>query len=265
MRPAPEVNAAHRFDGQRDDVIDVALHDPFEAVANAEHVDPIEPGPNRRRPNHAVDARGRSSADENSERLVMFHLRWMPKPSSIHGKPTRVRSWANRPRPLSACHARFTRPSYTDRMSASVRRIGVLTGGGDAPGLNAVIRAVVKSAATAGHRMHRPRRQLRRPDLSRNDRALLTLRDVTGILRLGGTILGTTNRGNPFAYPVETADGPVDYSRPLHRELRRSWGSTRSSSSAATARSPSPTSSTSAASRSSACPRRSTTTSPRRR
>ena len=41
---------------------------------------------------------------------------------------------------------------------------------------------------------------------------MLTLRDVTGILRLGGTILGTTNRGNPFAYPVQTGDGPVDYS-----------------------------------------------------
>ena len=39
------------------DVIDVALHDPLEAVANAEHVDPVEPGPNRRRPDHAVDAR----------------------------------------------------------------------------------------------------------------------------------------------------------------------------------------------------------------
>jgi 6-phosphofructokinase 1 len=40
----------------------------------------------------------------------------------------------------------------------------------------------------------------------------LTPSDVTGILRLGGTILGTTNRGDPFAYPLDTEDGPVDYS-----------------------------------------------------
>ncbi len=41
---------------------------------------------------------------------------------------------------------------------------------------------------------------------------MLTPRDVTGILRLGGTILGTINRGNPFAYPIETSDGTRDYS-----------------------------------------------------
>ena len=41
----------------------------------------------------------------------------------------------------------------------------------------------------------------------------LTARDVTGILRVGGTILGTTNRGNPFAYPIATSDGTHDYSR----------------------------------------------------
>ncbi len=41
---------------------------------------------------------------------------------------------------------------------------------------------------------------------------MLTPRDVTGILRLGGTILGTTNRGNPFAYPVTTSEGIHDYS-----------------------------------------------------
>ncbi len=41
---------------------------------------------------------------------------------------------------------------------------------------------------------------------------MLTPRDVTGILRLGGTILGTTNRGNPFEYPSEAASGKSDYS-----------------------------------------------------
>jgi 6-phosphofructokinase 1 len=96
-------------------------------------------------------------------------------------------------------------------MSTAIKRIGVLTGGGDAPGLNAVIRAVVKSATTAGIEcvgLEDSFDGLIYPERSR----LLTLRDVTGILRLGGTILGTTNRGNPFAYPVDTGDGEVDYS-----------------------------------------------------
>ncbi len=82
---------------------------------------------------------------------------------------------------------------------APPRRVGVLTGGGDSPGLNAVIRAVTKSlildrgAEVVGfvdgfagmvERQSRP----------------LTLRDVSGILTLGGTILGTSNKANPFSY-----------------------------------------------------------------
>src|SRR5215510_7975841 len=92
----------------------------------------------------------------------------------------------------------------------TIRKIGVLTGGGDAPGLNAVIRAVVKAA-------HNSRIEvvgledsfdgLIYPEKSRT----LTPRDVTGILRLGGTILGTVNRGNPFAQPIETSEGTFDY------------------------------------------------------
>ncbi len=94
---------------------------------------------------------------------------------------------------------------------ANVKRIGVLTGGGDAPGLNAVIRAVVKTATNAGLEcvgLEDSFDGLIEPDRWRT----LTPRDVTGILRLGGTILGTTNRGNPFAYPVATSGGTVDYS-----------------------------------------------------
>jgi ATP-dependent phosphofructokinase / diphosphate-dependent phosphofructokinase len=93
----------------------------------------------------------------------------------------------------------------------AIRRLGVLTGGGDAPGLNAVIRAVVKSCANAGIEcvgLEDSFDGLIEPDRSR----VLTPRDVTGILRLGGTILGTTNRGNPFAYPVATSEGTRDYS-----------------------------------------------------
>src|SRR6266568_7119796 len=93
----------------------------------------------------------------------------------------------------------------------TIRRIGVLTGGGDAPGLNAVIRAVVKCAFNSGIEvigLEDSFDGLIEPGRSR----LLTPHDVTGILRLGGTILGTTNRGNPFAYPVTTSEGIHDYS-----------------------------------------------------
>jgi 6-phosphofructokinase 1 len=93
----------------------------------------------------------------------------------------------------------------------SVRKIGVLTGGGDAPGLNAVIRAVVKAAFNAGIEvigLEDSFDGLLDPSRTRQ----LRPSDVTGILRLGGTILGTTNRGNPFDYPVAGAEGPADYS-----------------------------------------------------
>lgn len=92
-----------------------------------------------------------------------------------------------------------------------VRRLGVLTGGGDAPGLNAVIRAVVRSALNQGLEcvgLEDSFDGLIHPNRSRT----LTPKDVTGILRIGGTILGTSNRGNPFAYPVATTAGTTDYS-----------------------------------------------------
>ena len=89
----------------------------------------------------------------------------------------------------------------------SITRIGVLTGGGDAPGLNAVIRAVVKTAsnsAIACIGIEDSFDGLLETDRSR----VLTPRDVTGILRLGGTILGTLNTGNPLTSEVQTSDGP---------------------------------------------------------
>jgi 6-phosphofructokinase 1 len=94
---------------------------------------------------------------------------------------------------------------------AAIKRIGILTGGGDAPGLNAVIRAVVKSAFNAGITC------LGIEDsfdglLEANRSRELTPRDVTGILRLGGTILGTVNTGDPFTGSVATSEGPRVYS-----------------------------------------------------
>ncbi len=92
----------------------------------------------------------------------------------------------------------------------AIGRLGVLTGGGDAPGLNAVIRAVVKSCATSGIEcvgLEDSFDGLIEPDRSR----ILTPREVTGILRLGGTILGTVNTGNPFQNPVRTSEGTRMY------------------------------------------------------
>ena len=91
-----------------------------------------------------------------------------------------------------------------------VKHIGVLTGGGDAPGLNAVIRAVVKAASNAGVTvvgLEDSFDGLIYPEKSRP----LTPKDVTGILRLGGTILGTVNRGDPFAEPIITQHGTFNY------------------------------------------------------
>jgi 6-phosphofructokinase 1 len=92
----------------------------------------------------------------------------------------------------------------------SLKKIGVLTGGGDAPGLNAVIRAVVKSACNSGIEvlgLEDSFDGLIYPEKSR----VLQPKDVTGILRRGGTVLGTVNRGNPFAEPIVTPDGTFDY------------------------------------------------------
>ena len=93
-------------------------------------------------------------------------------------------------------------------------RVGILTGGGDCPGLNAVIRAVTKSlilesgAEVLGFEdgfLGLIEKRYRRLDY----------RDVSGILTLGGTILGTSNRANPFrhfgANGADVSDEVVEY------------------------------------------------------
>ncbi len=92
-----------------------------------------------------------------------------------------------------------------------IRKIAISTGGGDAPGLNAVIRAVTISALKRGWECWGIRdgyNGLLEPE-SFGDGGLvpLTRRSVAGIMHLGGTILGTTNRGNPTAFPVRQPDG----------------------------------------------------------
>jgi len=93
--------------------------------------------------------------------------------------------------------------STTDSLMADIRCIGIATGGGDAPGLNAVIRAATK-AAILKHNW----KVIGIPDgfdgLIWPEKSFeLTLDRVSGILPRGGTILGTTNRGNPFSYKTE--------------------------------------------------------------
>ncbi|NDD63470.1 MAG: 6-phosphofructokinase [Acidobacteria bacterium] len=83
------------------------------------------------------------------------------------------------------------------RSGASNRRIGVVTGGGDCPGLNAVIRSVVLGAINRGWEVWGIERGfeglLAADGVKQLDRA-----SVRGIIHTGGTILGTSNRGNPF-------------------------------------------------------------------
>jgi 6-phosphofructokinase 1 len=85
-------------------------------------------------------------------------------------------------------------------------RIAISTGGGDAPGLNAVIRAAVLTAIDRGWHVLGIKKGY--AGLLGDDEVIPLTRDqVRGIGHLGGTILRTTNRGNPFDYPVRQPDG----------------------------------------------------------
>jgi ATP-dependent phosphofructokinase / diphosphate-dependent phosphofructokinase len=104
-------------------------------------------------------------------------------------------------------------------MTTDIKRIAINTGGGDAPGLNAVIHAAVYAARAIGWEVFGIREGydgLLDPQ-NYPDGGLVQLRRsmVRQIAHLGGTILGTTNRGNPFKHVVTEADG-------TKRELDRS-------------------------------------------
>jgi phosphofructokinase-like protein len=99
------------------------------------------------------------------------------------------------------------------KMKNNLRKIGILTGGGDCPGLNAVIRSIAKPAITQfGSTVIGILDGFE--GLVEGRMRELTPRDVGGIVNVGGTILGTSNKGNPFQYPVETPQGieVLDYS-----------------------------------------------------
>jgi ATP-dependent phosphofructokinase / diphosphate-dependent phosphofructokinase len=101
------------------------------------------------------------------------------------------------------------------------KRIGILTGGGDAPGLNAVIRAAVLTAKRRygwdiiGIREGFDGLLAGEPPISLDE---LNVRDL---LARGGTILGAANRGSPFARPVEKPDGTVEYIDVSHEAIAR--------------------------------------------
>jgi 6-phosphofructokinase 1 len=88
-----------------------------------------------------------------------------------------------------------------------IRKIAVNTGGGDAPGLNAVIRAVTLAGLARGWEVvgiKNGYRSLLDPNVPLIQ---LDRKAVRGITMMGGTILGTANRGNPFEMPVQKSDG----------------------------------------------------------
>ncbi len=106
-------------------------------------------------------------------------------------------------------------------MTTSIKTIGLLTGGGDCPGLNAVIRAVVLSGSYEhgwvmvgfldGFEGLMDERYIN-----------LTPQSVRGILPQGGTILGTSNRGNPFEWRVKDGNDwkIVDRSEKVYQTMK---------------------------------------------
>ena len=112
-------------------------------------------------------------------------------------------------------------------MSATISKIAICTGGGDAPGLNAVIHGAVYAARGLGWQVVGIRDGydgMLEPERYPHGGLLeLTRSDVREIPHLGGTILGTTNRGNPFRRVVENPDGSrteVDRSDELVQQFR---------------------------------------------
>jgi ATP-dependent phosphofructokinase / diphosphate-dependent phosphofructokinase len=96
-------------------------------------------------------------------------------------------------------------------MASTIRTIGIANGGGDCPGLNAVIRGAVR-AAILGHGWKVIGINDGFDGLIWTQRTVpLTVESIAGILPRGGTILGTTNRGNPFHYSVDEGGEKVTH------------------------------------------------------
>lgn len=113
-------------------------------------------------------------------------------------------------------------------MTTKIKRIAISTGGGDAPGLNAVIRSVVLAAEQRGWECFGIREGfngiLLPEHYPHNGVVRLTVDQVRGIGHLGGTILGTTNHGNPLRFATTMPDGSVqevDRSADIHNYLKQ--------------------------------------------
>lgn len=104
-----------------------------------------------------------------------------------------------------------------------IRRIGVLTGGGDCPGLNAVIRGVTKPAEDYGMSVYGIIDGFE--GLVEGKAKELTNADVSGILARGGTILGSSNKGDPYHWPVEI-NGKIEIQDKSEAAIKnyKSWG-----------------------------------------
>lgn len=107
---------------------------------------------------------------------------------------------------------------------STIRRIAINTGGGDAPGLNAVIRAVTLAARRRGWDVLGIRRGYEGL-MQRSDDGIIRLDEnsVRGISHQGGTILGAINKGDPFEYPLRHDNGTptvVDRSGEVVRRFR---------------------------------------------
>ena len=104
-----------------------------------------------------------------------------------------------------------------------MKKIVVSTGGGDAPGLNAVIYAVVHACNRKGWEVYGSRNGYG-GFLNMDEMIRLIPRDVEGIYSTGGTILGSTNKGNPFSRPVKNLAGEiqiVDFSDVILQNFNR--------------------------------------------
>ena len=107
-----------------------------------------------------------------------------------------------------------------------IRRVAINTGGGDAPGLNAVIRAATLAALNRGWEVVGIRdgyNGLFLPEQYPDGGLInLTRARVRGITHMGGTILGTTNRGNPLHYPMVDKRGRT-YEKDRSDEMMRAF------------------------------------------
>ena len=95
-------------------------------------------------------------------------------------------------------------------MESKVKKVAILTNGGDAPGLNAVIRAIVKTARTYGIECYGFIEGYK--GLLENNYVKLDLQgNASGLLTKGGTIIGTSNSTNVFNYKIINEDGSIEY------------------------------------------------------